>query len=113
MKDRVIGTIQMAVKARKTIRGDGLLPSIINGKTRLVVFSSRTGNNSRKKILKKSATAGIPAVELDFLRFNEISDQPASAYGIADDGFAKSILEKLEQEKDAAAAGNAAKQENR
>lgn len=95
MQDKAVNTIQMAIRAGKAIRGEGLIPSIINGSSKVVVYSSQIGNNSKKKILNKSKTAGIPAVELDYLRFNMISDKAASAYGITDQGFADSLKQKL------------------
>ncbi len=95
MRDKAVNSIQMAIRAGKTVRGDGLLTSIQNGKAKLVVYSSKIGMNSKKKILNKSATAGIPAHELDYLRFNAISDKPAAAYSITDAGFAGAILKNL------------------
>ncbi|OLU37452.1 hypothetical protein [Ileibacterium valens] len=106
MQDKVVNSIQMAIRAGKTIRGEGLIPSIINGSSKLVIYTSTIGNNSKKKILNKSKTAGIPAFELDELRFNSISNKAASAYGITDQGFAASLIEKLTSDKSTSADFN-------
>lgn len=49
MQDKAVNTIQMAIRAGKAIRGEGLIPSIINGSSKVVVYSSQIGNNSKKR----------------------------------------------------------------
>lgn len=92
MKNKTVSLLQMALRAGKTVRGDGLLPGISSGKVLLTVASDDLGNNTRKKLQNKSATAGVPLLWLDPLQFNEISQKAGKAYGVTDQGFADAIL---------------------
>ena len=93
MNDKVISLLQLAMAAGKTVRGDGLLPAIRNGKAKLAVLSDATGNNTKKKILDKCASFGVPVMELPAAEFDRISRRAMTALAVTDAGFARKIEE--------------------
>ena len=97
MASKAEGLIQMAMRAGKTIRGDGLLPAITSGKAKLVIYSSNCGDNRRNKLLNKCATAHIPCLEMPQEDFDRLSSKAMSSLGISDTGFARAIAAKLDQ----------------
>lgn len=95
MASKASGLIQMAMRAGRTVRGDGLIPAITSGKVRLVLVSSACGDNRRKKLLDKCRTADIPCLEMPAAEFESLSSKAMSSLGISDAGFARAIADRL------------------
>lgn len=93
MDTRIVNLLQFAMAAGKTVRGDGLLPAIRSRKAKLIVLSTATGKNTRKKILDKCTSYSVPVVELEAEEFDRISRKAMTALAVTDDGFARKIQE--------------------
>lgn len=86
---------QMAMKAGKTVRGDGLIPAIQAGKARLVLCSKGMGANGKKKLHSKCESFRVDLIEMEDQAFDSITNKACVAFAITDDGFAKAVRKAL------------------
>ncbi|MCF0259566.1 MAG: hypothetical protein HUJ54_06880 [Erysipelotrichaceae bacterium] len=96
-RKKFVSLCQLAIAARKTARGDALLPSIQKGQAKLVLYSSVCGANRRKKITDKCATYQIPALEVPADLFEQIHSGVASALAVCDQGFTDKLQELMNE----------------
>lgn len=95
MTNKAVSYCQIAVKIRDFTRGDGLIPSIQNGKAKAVIYSSAIGANSKKKILNKCSTYKVPVYEMDASQFETIHPSIHTSIGITNANLAEKIEEVL------------------
>lgn len=96
--NKVTGLLQMAFRAGKIIRGDGLIPGIQSQKVKLVLYSCACGENRKKKLKNKSKSYGITCLEVSNEILDNVSYKPMSSLGVSDAGFAKAIQQRLNEE---------------
>lgn len=82
---------QFAFRARQVSFGSMLIPSIQKKEAKVVIYSNRIGNNSKKKILDKCNSYGVPVFETD--QMDLISSGSIVAFGILDRSLANQVLE--------------------
>lgn len=90
----IVGLLQLAMKAGRYVRGDGLIPAIQSNKAKLVVYDSEMGANRKKKLNDKCRSYQVPILEMNHDEFDSISTKAMKALAITDPGFAKAMIRK-------------------
>ncbi|MGM9913576.1 L7Ae/L30e/S12e/Gadd45 family ribosomal protein [Floccifex sp.] len=85
----------MAFKAGKVSFGSTLIPSIQDNEAKLVIYSSKCGQNRKKKLNDKCNFYHVECVEINELIFNEITQKNIQSFSITDSGFARSIMNEM------------------
>ena len=89
-----------AAKARALVSGEtGCLQAISRGKVKLVIVARDASENTRERFVHRCRRAGVPAVLTGTkMELGAAMGKPErSCIAIADSGFAKTILESLEE----------------
>ena len=89
MKNKAVSLIQFAFKARKVVLGDALIPSIQKTTAKLVLISTKCGQN------RKCTFYNVPWLEVEPELFDQISHRSFNSLAICEDGFAKAIMEEM------------------
>ena len=92
--NKEISLAQLAWKAGKVVSGDRLIPAIQSSKVYLVIVSSASGKNRKKKLMDKCKYYDVPFREIDALEFNQISLRSINSFGIIDQKFVQAMIEK-------------------
>ena len=95
MKNKAVSLIQFAFKARKVVLGDALTPSIQKTTAKLVLISTKCGQNRKKKLKDKCTFYNVPWLEVEPELFDQISHRSFNSLAICEDGFAKAIMEEM------------------
>lgn len=90
--NKEVQLLQLAIKARKTVSGDRLIPAIQAQTVYLVLMNGACGNNRKKKLRNKCSYYHIPLIEMDSQDFDRVSNRTINAYGILDEAFAKAWM---------------------
>ena len=98
-KDKILGKLGLASRARKLIFGEGMiLKSFSKNQKQLVFLASDAGKNIKKKMNQKQFAYGFSLI--DTLSTEDLSKavgkEHVKAILLRDEGFIKSILDELE-----------------
>lgn len=96
--DKALAMIGLSMKAGKLVSGEfSVETGLKQGDVKLVVIAEDASENTKKKFRNMTAYRNIPYVEYkDKGTLGRcIGKEYRASIGICDDGFAKSILEKL------------------
>lgn len=99
-KKRVMSLLGLATRARKVVSGDDTtLQDLKKGKVDLVIVATDASDNTKKLFRDKSSFRNIKMVEYGTKEEigNAIGKSFRAVIGIEDKGFAKKILELLEE----------------
>jgi ribosomal protein L7Ae-like RNA K-turn-binding protein len=91
---KMISLIQLAIASGNTSKGDQLIGSIQSKKAKLVLFSSETGENRKKKIIDKCTTYNVDYLECDPSILDALSHRTIRSLAILDTGFASAIAKE-------------------
>ncbi len=98
MNNKVISTIQMAIRAQKIVYGETLILNIRQQKVFVVVLAKDAGIASAKKIQDKCKTNSIKCiVEFSKEDLKEITKKEISALGIKDRNLAKKLIDNMNE----------------
>lgn len=95
MVNRVTNLIQLALRAGKIAKGDGLIPSIQAKKAKCVIVASSCGENRKKKLHDKCSYYSVPLFVVEDAILDDVSSKKMSAIAIVDNGFAKAIIQYM------------------
>lgn len=94
--NKFIGTLGLAIRARKTMTGEQVLISIRNQSAKLVLISDECGANTRKKLLDKCSFYHVPHAFISDADIAAATGQGnRKAIAILDKGFAEALLNCL------------------
>lgn len=92
---KVISYCQLAMKAGRTAVGDRLLRSITQGSAQLVLYSSDTGENRKKKIQDKCHSFHVECLECPPGLLEKVTGRNMNSLAVTDAGFARAILREV------------------
>jgi len=102
-QNKVFGLLGFAARARKLVTGyNTCLKMIPSGKIKLLILGEDVGDATKEKMNSKCDTYDVPiriygtCEELSHITGKENK----GIFGITDQGFAKSIAEKIDKEKE-------------
>ncbi|MFC2950073.1 L7Ae/L30e/S12e/Gadd45 family ribosomal protein [Virgibacillus sediminis] len=97
MKNNYLNILGLAFRAGKCSTGEAIMKDIRQGKAKLVILAGDTGPQTRKKIMDKCKTYGIPVAVVDDRETisHAIGKSQRVAVAILDAGFADKIRSLL------------------
>ena len=97
MNSKITGLLGIAVRSRKLVCGDSVIPAIRSNKAKLVLLATDCGSNSAKKILDKCRFYGIPCiVQWTAAELSIAVGQPRRvAAAIVDEGLARAVQDAV------------------
>lgn len=93
MDQRTSNLLGLAMRARKLVMGDKLIPGIQNQSVKLVLIASDASENTKKKLTDKCTYYGIEWMLIDdsVSLSRAIGKVNRMAVGVIDEGFSKKI----------------------
>lgn len=88
--NKAVGSLGLALKARRCISGEVLLKGFAKGGIHLVIMAEDIGENTKKKLIDKCAYYKIPYAFMDTADMAEVMANRKTA-GITDKGFAAQL----------------------
>lgn len=90
--NNAIGTLGLAMRARKTATGETVLKKIKSKQAYLVVLADDMGENGKKKLTDKCAFYQIPYVFMDAKDMSlAMGERNRKSVAILDEGFAQKL----------------------
>lgn len=92
-----MGSVGLAMRARKVSFGDTLIHDIRSKKAKLVLLASNASENTKKKVKDKSKFYQIEMIEVveSELLSKAVGKENIKAIGILDEGFANRIKKTM------------------
>lgn len=95
-----LSSLSLAMKAKKVVSGDQVLPAIRNNSAKLVLIASDASDNTKKRYCDKATFYHIDyLIVADSAKISQAIGKHQRMYvAIVDDGFARIIKDKLKEE---------------
>lgn len=97
MHNKAVNLLGLAMRARKIVSGDQLIPAIQNKSAKLVLLANDASDNTKKRIRDKCSfyERELIVVESSAQMNQAMGTANRMAVGIVDEGFAKSLRDCL------------------